>query len=191
MRSRNKFYSEFSDKLGPSQRWSAFSLIYEHLANLGRPVSIIETGTSRKSDDWVGDGNSTAVWDFIVKETSGQLTSIDIDREAVASAQDRFPEANVVESDSITALRNLSSIGDADLVYLDSMDYSAGNEQASALHHAAELCSVYDNLKSGCLIAIDDCFSPTQGKHAIASAVLSIVGAQRVLESYISVWRKP
>jgi len=191
MRVKSKFYSEFSEKLGPSQRWHAFSLIYEYLSKLERPVSIIETGTARKSDDWIGDGNSTAVWDFIARETSGRLTSIDIDKDAIDSVKERFPETNAIESDSVTALRNLYSIKDADLVYLDSMDYSEGQEQASSLHHAAELCSIYSDLKSGCLIAIDDCFSPVHGKHAIASAVLSIVGAEKVLESYISVWRKP
>lgn len=191
MRVKSKFYSEFSEKLGPSHRWQAFSLIYEYLSKLGRPVSIVETGTARKSDDWVGDGNSTAVWDFIAKETSGRLTSIDIDKDAIDSVKERFPETNAIESDSITALRNLYSIKDADLIYLDSMDYSEGQEQASSLHHAAELCSVYADLKSGCLIAIDDCFSPNQGKHAIASVILDIVGAERVLQSYISVWRKP
>ncbi len=61
----------------------------------------------------------------------------------------------------------------------------------SPTHHLAELTSIYPRLPSGCIIAVDDCKSETHGKHRFVRDWLLSLGVRPLLESYVTVWRKP
>jgi len=89
----------------------------------------------------------------------------------------------------VIGLREMQHVELLDLLYLDSYDLVEGIE--SPTHHLAELTAVYPRLPSGCLIAVDDCVSATHGKHRFVLAWLASLGVQPILESYVTIWRKP
>jgi SAM-dependent methyltransferase len=184
-----EFDREFRTKIGEEHRWPAFKLIAYYLLSKQAPVHIAETGCAREEHNWGGDGQSTQVWNWIVERTGGSLISFDINPKAVAYARSVAPLAEVRCIDSVQGLRQLENLEQLDFLYLDSFDLTAGIE--SPTHHLAELASVYPRLPSGCLIAVDDCKNETHGKHRFVRDWLMILGVRPLLESYVTVWRKP
>jgi SAM-dependent methyltransferase len=184
------FEIRFGADLGNTKRWAAFKFIADELYALRRPVGIVETGCLRLVGNWAGDGQSTAVWDWLLARLGGYGHSYDISAESVAAARSAVRLMQVHQQDSVEALTGFASASTIDLLYLDSFDWSA-DSTASAEHHLKELQAIYDRLRPGCLIAIDDCFSDLQGKHTLAKDWLASLGIQPVTKGYITVWRKP
>lgn len=182
------FVNEFSPYLNESPRWLSFQVIAKKLINKNTPLVIIETGCAREKDNWLGDGQSTVLWEWITTKCGGSVTSFDISKKSVEQAKKIAPNANIVEIDSIIGLRSIS-VKDIDLLYLDSMDYYGGIE--SPTHHLAELASVYFYLKKGCIIAIDDCGTGNTGKHWLAKLYLNSIGVYPEYEGLVTVWVKP
>lgn len=186
-----KFRAEFAPKLGTSQRWEAFKLIASTLLEKKRPLIIVETGCVRTPDNWMGDGQSTRVWDWLIKDAGGEGFSVDLDPLAVASAQALCPNMKVTCSDSLAwLLANKEIVSKADFVYLDSYDFHEPYID-SMLHHAAEFSIIASCLPKGCLIAIDDCHGPWWGKQGLVKGMLELMGTSPILESYVTVWQKP
>ena len=184
-----EFDREFKSKLGEERRWPAFKTIAYYLLAKQEPVHIAETGCARKDNNWYGDGQSTQVWNWIIERTGGSLVSFDIDEKAVAYAKSVAPLADVHCIDSVQGLRMIPNPERLDFLYLDSYDVTDGIE--SPTHHLAELTSIYPRLKSGCLIAVDDCKLNGNGKDRFVKAWLSSLGVEPTQESYVTVWRKP
>lgn len=184
------FATRFQADLGNTKRWAAFKFIADELYALGRPVGIVETGCLRLAGNWAGDGQSTAVWDWLISNLGGYGHSYDISPESVEAARSAVRLMQIHQQDSVEALRTFASASTIDLLYLDSFDWSA-DSTASAEHHLQELMAIYPRLRPGCLIAIDDCFSDLEGKHAFAKDWLAGIGVQPVTKGYITVWRKP
>ena len=184
-----EFDREFRSKVGEDRRWAGFKLIAYYLLAKQEPVHIVETGCARQVDNWCGDGQSTQVWNWIVERTGGSITSFDINPAAVAYAKSVAPLADVRCIDSVQGLRQLQNPEQLDFLYLDSYDLTDGIE--SPTHHLAELAAVYPRLRSGCIIAVDDCMGDQKGKHRFVRDFLSRLGVEPVLRSYITVWRKP
>jgi hypothetical protein len=183
------FDREFRSKVGEDRRWAGFKLIAYYLLAKQEPVHIVETGCAREEHNWGGDGQSTQVWNWIIERTGGSLISFDINPTAVAYAKSVAPLADVQCIDSVQGLRQLQDPEQLDFLYLDSFDLTPGIE--SPTHHLAELASVYPRLPSGCLIAVDDCKNEIHGKHRFVRDWLMILGVPPLLESYVTVWRKP
>ena len=151
-------------------RWPAFNFIAKELFSKGSPVNIVETGTLRKDDDWLGYGHSTLLWDWILERTEGKGFSVDIDRQAIDFARSKCKHLTFIHEDSVGFLRGLSKeifAKTIDLLYLDSFDWSKELHLSSCLHHMGELAMIYDQLPSGCLIAVDDAHNENEGKHVI------------------------
>lgn len=184
-----EFDREFRSKLREDHRWPAFRTIaYMLLAKQG-PVGIAETGCAREADNWSGDGQSTLVWDWILQQRGGFGVSFDINETAVAYAKSKVSKMEVRCVDSIIGLREFQHVELLDLLYLDSYDLTETIE--SPTHHLAELTAVYSRLPSGCLIAVDDCVSPTHGKHRFVRDWLASLGVPEAFDSYVTIWRKP
>jgi hypothetical protein len=183
-----QFETVFRRQLAGTIRYGALSRIAWYLRQLDRPVSIVETGCCRKLDNWEGDGQSTIVWDWAVLEFGGKAMSYDISSDAVRLAQGLAPEVEVVESDSVVALSGQADAESIDVLYLDSMDYDG---EPSARHHLAELGAIWDRLRPGCLIAVDDNFSDKDGKGALIWRRLAKVGIEPTYQSHIVIWQKP
>ena len=183
------FDREFRSKLGENRRWPAFKTIAYYLLAKQEPVHIAETGCARERDNWYGDGQSTQVWNWIIERTGGTAVSFDTNPKAVAYAKSAAPLVDVHCIDSIQGLRMIPKPEELDFLYLDSYDLTDGIE--SPTHHLAELTAVYSRLKSGCLIAVDDCVNETRGKHRFVRDWLRMLGVNPIQESYVTVWRKP
>ena len=181
------FEEEFYPRLGASKRWQAILEISRALLGMAREVNILETGSLRIPGNWEGDGQSTVVWGWIAARTGGKLTSVDISQDSIRTASSAVPEANFINSDSITALRGLAGVGLFDLVYLDSYDVTGKYD--SPLHHMGELAAIYDKLKSGCLVAVDDC-DFKHGKDRYIRMFMSDIGAKQICSGYINCWEK-
>jgi len=189
------FYDKFHVFEGESVRWGAFRYIAQHLLEINEPF-ILETGCLRQIDNWMGDGQSTRIWDWIAHKTNGTVGTVDLNEHNAKAARSVCSDhTDIKVSDSIAALRTdpeyQAALNRTSLLYLDSYDYSPQTKHLSALHHIGELACVYDKLPSGCLIAVDDCISDTEGKHLMVKAFFDMMGVEPVLKSYVTVWRKP
>lgn len=183
------FNIKYAPVLKGTRRWDGFQVIAQALFSLNKPAHIVETGCIRKAENWEGDGGSTLVWDFIAQDTGGTVTSIDISPDACALAKSLVPSASVITSDSVAALLQYSTPTNIDLLYLDSLDWDGTAN--SVFHNLAELSVIYPKLKSGTLIAIDDCIAGDLGKGVFVTAVFDKMGIEPLYRGYVSVWRKP
>lgn len=184
----------FEEKFGPflagSPRFSIFSQIVEILRSLNRPVHIVETGCSRQRGNWMGDGQSTIIWDWVIGEMGGSARAFDISPEAVEIASSLVGHVKVIESDSIKALTELNDADSIDLFYLDSMDWEHWNKN-SANHHLKEFASIWDRMRPGALVGVDDNFGDGTGKGEFIRDALKSVGIEPIADNYITVWQKP
>jgi len=192
-----EFEKEFQPKFsaGGYNRWPAFHFIARHLLSLEGAVQIVETGVMRQEGNFGGDGNSTVLWEWILSRVGGIGFSVDLNLEACQLARRLCPHMTITRSDSIQFLRKLPEtrfVQSLDLLYLDSFDWSPEKHVSSTLHHMGELACVWDVLPSGCLIAVDDCHSETQGKHVLVKNFFrDMLGMEPLVSCHIQVWRKP
>lgn len=175
------------------RRRSGFAAIMKHL-DASPPGFIVETGVSRKPDNWAGDGMSTALWSWVLGlRLDMQAFSIDLDESACAWAREQFPTVNVVCGDSVQTLAALARdvLSMTRVLYLDSFDWSMEQNLDSAFHHFKELATVWAILPSGCLIVVDDRHSDLWGKHAAVAAFMANLGIAPVFVGYQIGWIKP
>lgn len=173
-----------------AHREGAFRFIMGELAEIKKPLLIVETGCTRGRDTHFGDGSSTLFWSLLIERYGGALFSVDIDPKAVALCQELASRASVYCQDSVAFLTEFELPSRIDFLYLDSFDFEWG-DPSSANHHLKEIEAIYDRLKSGCLIAVDDCHNRTEGKHVQVQKFLKERGVEPLFESYVMVWRKP
>ncbi len=179
-----------------SYRKSTFLLMLEHFeiaAELGL-TQIIETGTARSRGNWQGDGQSTLIWDWAIGEIANtKAISIDLNPQAVEVAQSQVSRVEFLVGDSIQALSNLSDeiVEKVGLLYLDSLDFDWSSGQVSSQHHLRELVTVWDRLPSGCMIVVDDCHSPYQGKHVAIASFMAGKEIPPAFAGYQMGWVKP
>lgn len=185
----SQFEETFKPLLGDSARWEAFHFLAKELFSLNRSVCIVETGTLRQPGNWTGDGCSTAIWEWFMTHVGGAAISIDNDPAACSTAQRVCPHVRVINQDSVIALRNY--LPPIDLLFLDSYDYSPGEEINAPLHQIAELGSIWSRLPSGALIASDDCIQKDAGKHVGTAVLMQALSNPPIFTGYITVWRKP
>jgi hypothetical protein len=188
---RAGFAKTFQPQLGESKRWSAFAFIADILIarSFSQPTMMVETGCARQENNWNGDGQSTIVWSWLAAQLGGLIYSVDINQDNVATARALAPSARITVGDSVEYLRDFADASSISLLYLDSFDYKPGSLDA-AEHHLRELQVIYDRLPEDCLIAVDDCITPTEGKGALVRQWLEERGNLPVLEGYVTVWLK-
>ena len=139
-------------------RAQGFRVIFELLLDhRDRDFAIVETGSTRRPDNWK-DGNSGVLFADFVRMQGGFVHSVDIDPCAVESANrwidPRYHHATC--EDSVSWLSRQSNLESVDLFYLDSWDVDWQDDLASAQHHLQEFRAIEPYLKSGCVVAIDD-----------------------------------
>jgi hypothetical protein len=172
------------DKL--SHRANAFNIITSKLEELNRPVIIIETGCSRYSDSWHGDGNSTVIWDNFVSNFGGEVYSVDIDPNATIYAKTLVSDKTTIfTSDSVEWLKGLNLY--ADLLYLDSYDIDWNNPEPSMKHHENELKSSMHIIKPGSIVAVDDNLENV-GKGYMVEQIAKDLGWTTIVNEYIKAW---
>src|ERR1043166_6128968 len=91
-------------------RASSFRRIFEYLDGFEAPITIVETGCVRKVANWVGDGQSTVLFDQYARWRGGgsKVYSVDISPEAVALCQTLVSDAvELTVQDSVPFLDTL------------------------------------------------------------------------------------
>ena len=139
-------------------RAQGFRMIFELLLRYrDRDFAIVETGSTRRPDNWK-DGNSGMLFADFVRVQGGFVRSVDIDPRAVEAANQcldpRYHHATC--EDSVSWLGRQQDLASVDLFYLDSWDVDWQADQASAQHHLREFQTIESHLKAGCIVAIDD-----------------------------------
>jgi SAM-dependent methyltransferase len=185
------FLKEFGDRL--YHRRDGFAFIMLKLSQLARPVFIVETGTARQEGNWSGDGQSTLIWDWVIRQIGGYAVSVDIDEEAVKIAHRQASRVYCKCDDSQQFLRTMPDAEKVDLLFLDAYDWGDSKQAntLSELHHVGELAAIYERLRPGCLIAVDDCHGIDRGKHVLVQEFFNRLGVEPKHRGYISVWQKP
>jgi hypothetical protein len=143
---------------GLYHRSKGFKIIFDELLKVKqKDFLIIETGSTRKPDNWK-DGNSGFLFAEFVKLHGGFVKSVDINQKAVDSANNHI-DARYHKSfcsDSVSWLASQSDLDMIDLFYLDSMNVKWQNDASSADHHLKEFRVIESYLSSGSIVAIDD-----------------------------------
>ena len=62
---RSREFWDYYETVRPmlDKRSQSFASMFEYLDRLERPVGIVETGCTRQPGNWIGDGNSTVLFD--------------------------------------------------------------------------------------------------------------------------------
>ena len=179
-----EFISDYGTSLG--KRGSSFNSIFEYLNSRNRSTYIIvETGTVRMENNFVGDGCSTILFDKYVSTFGGTTYTVDIDPDACRVSR-RLTSNNtvVIIGDSVSFLSKFPDPYNIDLLYLDSFDFDFENPHPSSFHHIKELAAVWAKLKPGCLIVVDDNFEDGTGKGKYVKDFLINVGAKPLFDEY-------
>lgn len=159
---------------------------------------IIETGTAYIKDCWSGHGQSTLVWDWLIRESRKRdrflaAVSIDLNPEGIKAAAEQTEFVSYRCGDSVKILAEIEPdlLSQCALLYLDSFDWQPHCAVESSFHHLAELAAVWRLLPSGCMIAVDDRHSSTAGKHLFVAQFMVQLGIKPAFaESQIG-WVKP
>ncbi len=175
------------------KRAEGFDVLFRSLQAIGRSLLIVETGTLRLPGNWEGDGQSTFMFDALVRESGGVLISIDVTNESVDSARKACSSATqLITNDSVSALHALTQVvsKQIDLLYLDSFDLDPNDPLPSAIHHALELTAVRPLVGPGTVICVDDyAVGSKGGKGMIVDRFLSNIRAKVLYSGYQKIWR--
>jgi hypothetical protein len=162
------FWLWFNAEAAPrlALREVSFRKIFNYLDTLdsSQPMVIVETGCLRTPDNWVGDGQSTLLFDRYLNDRAagGRCFAMDIDPAATAACRGLVgPNTEVLTGDSVIVLREVAeqlraSRSKIALLYLDSFDLDWGNVTPSAVHHLKELVSIYELVTPHTLVVVDD-----------------------------------
>lgn len=192
------FEIQFRDFFQPrlAERADGFALLFSTLAARHPRPLIIETGCLRIPDNWEGDGQSTFMFDALVRREGGHFFSLDILPESIDTARRACSSAtNLICNDSVAGLHALSQLltGPAALVYLDSYDLDARDPLPSAIHHALELAAVRPLIGSGTLVCVDDYSVGLEpgGKGMLLDKFFASIRAPVLYSGYQRIWSVP
>jgi hypothetical protein len=170
-------------------RRDSFAKMIAHLKTINNPL-IIETGCSRETNNWAGDGMSTIIFDKYINDYNGVLHSVDIDENNVRTAAALVSDKTTVHcSDSVAWLWNFNQRNTKiDLLYLDSFDYHDDSRLSSMQHHMYELAAILPSLKNGTMIAVDDHFGD-HGKGELVKQFMEQIGVPMIHNDYQLIWQ--
>jgi len=175
------FWNWFNEVAQPrlAHRAESFRKIFAYLDRFDRPVGIVETGCVRQLDNWMGDGQSTILFDKYAEFHLGSAVfSVDRDPEAVALCRSLVGDrVHVHAGESVAYLKSLaarppSALEFLDLLYLDSWDLNFDNPLPSAIHHLKELLAIAPLVLTDTLVVVDDSpssfFAVSDGSNSLA-----------------------
>jgi predicted O-methyltransferase YrrM len=181
------------DKTG--KRKNSFSLMIDKIKCKTEPI-IVETGCSRHSNNFDGDGMSSLIFDSFIQSNGGIFYSVDINPSHVQFAKESTIKAQITCGDSIKFLSYLnqklrSENQYIDLLYLDSFDFDTQNPHPSSLHHIMELVSIWPSCRNGTIIAVDDNFLDGTGKGQYVNEWMEKNNINPIFKDYQIIWEIP
>lgn len=207
------FIPQYFDKLNgipERNRGDGFKVIFEELDRRVEksmlPINIIETGCMRPGYTMDGDGSSTLLFDtFVGYHGRGSVNSIDITPTHASFADKSTSNRTIVTcADSVVTLWNMHNklYEYVDLLYLDSYDVDFDNPLMSNLHHMKEMIAAAHLIRSGTIVAIDDCrfyegdpripagiSASMVGKGIFVQDFMKNIGASLIFDGYQKVWK--
>ena len=147
------------------QRKTTFDYVIDKLYNR-KDMLIIETGCMRADHGKLSfgdDGASTFIFNCLAKYTGSTFISVDISEKNIEHARNFCKDTTFQLSDSIEFLTEFKQPELIDLIYFDSYDFDPNNPLMSQNHHLQEFQAVYNKLKNGCIIVIDDADAKMDG----------------------------
>ena len=160
------FWTWFDKQAAPKLdlREISFRKMFEYLDAFDGPVTIVETGCVRTADNWVGDGQSTILFDQYVGsgDRDSIVHTVDLDPAATQACRSLVSDRVVVHTgDSVAVLPRIAGQLSAegrrlDLLYLDSLDLDWNNPTRSAVHPLKELISIIGMVNPDTLVVVDD-----------------------------------
>jgi hypothetical protein len=188
-----QFRQHFRPRLG--KRADGFGVIFDALLTPPRNLLIVETGSMRVPANWEGDGQSTFMFDALVRYCGGLFFSIDISLESTETARRACSSTTqLILNDSVAALHALDRAiaTKASLVYLDSFDLDPAAPLPSAIHHVLELAAARSLIGPGTIVCVDDYGIGSEGgKGMILEKFFSSIRASVLYCGYQKVWRVP
>lgn len=177
------------------KRRDAFALMIDKIKDKKEPT-IVETGCSRQSNNFGGDGMSSLIFDAFIQSNGGVFHSVDINPLHVLFAKESTTKAQIYCGDSVKFLFRLnqkfrSENRYIDLLYLDSFDFDRENPHPSSLHHIMELVSIWPSCRSGTIIAVDDNFLDGTGKGQYVNEWMIKNNIKPILKDYQIIWEIP
>jgi predicted O-methyltransferase YrrM len=155
--------------------------------------NIVETGTLRYANDWVGGGCSTLAFaETLEAFDAGHLWTVDISEQSLAVARQETAKVaqriSYVQQDSLEFLANFDR--PIDLLYLDSWDWFPNEPQLTQCqeHQLKELQAAYPKLEPSSVILLDDNQLPGGGKTRLTKVFLREQGWHCVLDYQQSLW---
>lgn len=176
-------------------RAEGFRVIFNHLRKAS-PL-IVETGCLRALGNWSGDGQSTFLFETLIRRYKGCLFSIDLNPESIAIARQVCNFTTFINGDGtkeINKLIRVLGIRRIDLLYLDSFDAHRDVSKIPApVHYANEFCAAWPALHPGSLVAIDDFHSAESpgapgSKGLAVEMFLASIGAEILHDGYQKIW---
>src|SRR6516162_9581340 len=124
----DEFWQWYDHEAAPrlQGRADTFRKMFEHLDTFDRPVEIIETGCLEELDNWLGNGNSTVLFDKYAQTHPGSaVRSIDISPDHIKVAQGVVSSCvQLVCGDSVATLaEGARQDRPVDLAYLDASHF--------------------------------------------------------------------
>jgi len=194
-----KFYEDVRHMLG--ERAAGFDAAFNYLKNIKDPL-IIETGCAREENNYLGDGQSSLLFDQYISEYGGHFMTVDISDISVNYCKSKMISKNslVIKNDSILFLKKLNEklLADGkkiDFLYLDSFDAPRDQPDVvfrSALHHMYELATILPSLNPGALIGVDDNWVQDYrraGKGCIIADYMNSIGITPIFDQYQIFWK--
>ncbi len=187
-----QFERFFLPKLG--RRADGFAAIFNAVQLRQQRPLIVETGCLRIPGNWDGDGQSSFMFDALVRDRDGVFLSIDITPDSIDSARRACSSATqLICNDSIAALHALSQIVHelVGLLYLDSFDLDCSDPMPSAIHHLMELTAARPLIGPGTIVCVDDYEVGEQrgGKGLLLDRFFSEIRAEVLYSGYQKAWR--
>lgn len=146
------FDQEYLPKLG--KRGSTFRAVLRE-AEHQQAQSIVETGSIRLKDNWLGDGQSTVIWNRYALFEFATFETVDASEEAQKLVQEmQLGNTNAFCMDSVKFLSGTTAR--IDLLYLDSYDLDMDNMHPAAMHCMFEFTAAMPRLGKGSIVFIDD-----------------------------------
>jgi hypothetical protein len=155
-------------------------------------TQIIESGIAR-GPLWAIDAPATLVWDWVAQNLSGtKILSIDSDQSVIEAMKEKTQDVEYECGDAKTLLLEISTavLSKVALLYLNSGDLRISFGPSIALERLAELQSIWDKLPSGCMVAVDDVFSPYDGAHIAIANFMANQGIQPTFIASQAAWIK-
>lgn len=178
-------------------REKTFRKIFEYLDLIEGPLTIVETGCVRLEDNWVGDGQSTILFDKYInyRDRDSICYTVDINPASVSECKRLVSSrVHVTTDDSVHYLRLLSEELKREekfinFAYLDSFDVDLVYWHYAAIHHLKELLAISNCINNTTLIAVDDCplnadFLPGEEGQIVFLGVPSVGGKGRLIAEF-------